>query len=209
MMITTDMAWLEDDTYLELVKTYVSGITELETQFKYAWYKLTTRDMGPIEKCLGNMVPPVQDFQRALPAAPTALPECVPIRSMIQTILNSAPDTLIPEMTNLTYMCAFTYREKDHAGECNGARIRFSPEKDWPENAETQETLKKLQPVKDAFPAISYADLVILSGQAAVESIGGNSMHFYGGRTDATNADLSGVLAQRHYVPTGCSFHLR
>jgi catalase-peroxidase len=205
MMLTADMAFLEDDTYSELVSTYASDITELETQFKYAWYKLTTRDMGPIEKCLGNMVPPAQDFQRALPAAPATPPDFVPIRSMIQTIMNSAPDTPIPEMTNLAYRCAFTYRETDHAGGCNGARIRFSPEKDWPENAGTQETLEKLQPVKNAFPAISFADLIVLSGQAAVESAGGNRMPFCGGRTDATNADLSGVLAPRHYVPATVS----
>jgi catalase-peroxidase len=205
MMLTADLAFLEDDVYLELANKFASDISELESHFKYAWYKLVTRDMGPIERCLGSMIPPAQDFQRALPAAPATLPDFVPIRSMIQTILNSAPDTIIPQMTNLAYMCAFTYRETDHAGGCNGARIRFSPEKDWPENAGTQETLKKLQPVKDAFPAISYADLIVLSGQAAVESAGGNSMPFCGGRTDATNADLSGVLAPRHYVPATVS----
>jgi catalase-peroxidase len=151
MMLTTDLAWLEDDNYLELVKTYESDITELETHFKHAWYKLMTHDMGPIEKCLGNMVPPAQDFQRALRAAPPTPPEFVPIRSMIQKILNSAPDTLI-EMTNLAYRCAFTYRETDHAGGCNGSRIRFLPEKDWPRMQDPKKLSRSSNPSRMPSP---------------------------------------------------------
>jgi catalase (peroxidase I) len=199
-MLTPDLAFLEDEKYKAIVDTFASNITELENQFKHAWYKLMTRDMGPIERCLGKRVPPVQDFQRPLPPTPEQLPDYIPVRSAIQSMLDK-DTTLIPELINLAYRCSFTYRQTDHAGGCNGARIRFSPEKDWPENAGTEETLKKLEPIKNDFPDISYSDLIVLAGQTALEAAGGNQMSFCGGRTDATDAESSDVLAPRHYEP--------
>jgi catalase (peroxidase I) len=132
-------------------------------------------DMGPALRCLGSMVPDPQPFQRTLPQSPPAdqLPDYIPVRSAIQAIIDgdsAATDKFI----NLAYRCAFTFRSTDYQGGCNGARIRFSPEADWPENEGTSDALEMLSPVKEMYSDISYADLIVLAALTALEQENGD-----------------------------------
>ncbi|KAG1661524.1 hypothetical protein FOA52_000034 [Chlamydomonas sp. UWO 241] len=111
-------------------------------------YKLTTQDMGPAARCLGNMVPLPQTFQHPLPAASKAMANLKNVRAAIVKVLRDAslsdilkPDTL-PDgsawygalFVNLAYQCASTFRATDYRGNCNGARIRLLPQSEWPNN---------------------------------------------------------------------------
>ena len=92
----------------------------------------------------------------------------------------------------LAYQCASTFRITDYLGGCNGARIRLSPQKDWPQNAGLYHALELLDGVKREFgEALSWADLIVLSGNVALEKAGGRAMPFCGGRTDATEGTKS------------------
>lgn len=212
MMLTTDVALTKDPVYLELVKQYARNITKLNAAFSHAWYKLTTRDMGPVTRCLGKDVPPAQSFQNPLPPPPSPLPDFRKVRRQIQKALTSRsrvpikPDTYKGKpyygtlFATLAWQCARTFRVTDYLGGCNGAAIRFSPEKDWPLNAHMDSVLQVLQPVKDMFrDSLSYADLIVLAGQTALEEAGGKKMKFCGGRSDAMDGKSSEFLAPRNY----------
>jgi catalase-peroxidase len=109
--------------------------------------------------------------------------------------------TKIGAYANLAYRCASTYGETDYRGGCNGARIRFSPESDWDSSTGTTDAFSTLESVKTSFPAVSYADLIVLAGQSAVEAAGGTAMQFCPGRTDALDATGSAKLEPRYYEP--------
>ena len=202
-MLTTDLALTKDSVYSEHVNTWAKNITSLELAFQHAWYKLTTSDMGPRTRCLGQNIPPAQAFQMPLPDAPYTLPVYVPIRSSIQTLLDGNA-TNVGKFVTLAYQCASTYRATDHMGGCNGARIRFSPEKDWPSNQGMMGVLATLAPVKRQYD-VSWADLIVLAGNTAMEHGGGNAMDFCGGRVDANNGNGTEILAPRTYTPATVS----
>jgi catalase-peroxidase len=201
MMLTTDIA-LREAEYEPISRLFAEDMGELEKQFEHAWYKLTSADMGTVDRCLGDEVPPAQEWQSPLPDPPTNLAEIdfVAIRSAIQTLVNK-DSTKIGAYTNLAYRCASTFRETDYKGGCNGARIRFSPESDWDSNTGTTDAFSTLKSVKSSFPAVSYADLIVLAGQTAVEAAGGTAMQFCAGRTDAFDAAESAKLEPRYYEP--------
>lgn len=95
----------------------------------------------------------------------------------------------------LAWQCSGTYRTTDYLGGCNGARIRFSPEKDWPVNVDLDKALLLLKPIKDRFGSrLSWADLIVLAGTVAIEEAGGRPMQFCGGRTDAEEGSGSEYL---------------
>ena len=173
MMLTSDIA-LREAEYEPISRLFAEDIGELENQFKHAWYHLTSADMGTVDRCLGDEVPPAQEWQSPLPDPPTNLAEIdfVAIRSAIQSLVDE-DSTKIGAYTNLAYRCASTFRETDYQGGCNGARIRFSPESDWVSNTGTTDAFSTLESVKTSFPAVSYADLIVLAGQTAVEAAGG------------------------------------
>lgn len=127
MMMTTDLALLEDDAYYELVVRFSEDINYLQEQFAHAWYKLVTRDMGPVTRCFGNDVPPAQPFQYPLPAP---LPEEdladfdeVKIY-LIENILYTPNSEIIemdaggygPLFIRLAWQCANTFRQTDYLG---------------------------------------------------------------------------------------------
>ena len=88
----------------------------------------------------------------------------------------------------LAWQCSSTFRSTDYLGGCNGARIRFSPQKDWPVNVNLENALNFLQPIKTQFETnLSWADLIILAGNTALEKVGGKPLTFCGGRTDAAD----------------------
>lgn len=207
MMLTSDIAFSQDSEYKKIAQEYAANIERLEADFMHSWYKLTTSDMGPATRCIGDEVPPPQNFQNPLPGlvqelrlTEQNLPDFIPVRSEIQLLLD-ADSTNGPAFINLAYRCASTFRVTDYKGGCNGARIRFSPEADWESNQGTAEALETLGPVKEKFPDITMADLIVLAGQTAIEDAGGVAMTFCGGRVDAKDASGSEILAPRSYSP--------
>jgi catalase-peroxidase len=200
-MLTTDIALSVDELYKPISKYYAANLTALSEDFARAWYKLAVADMGPVSRCMGDQVPAAQDFQFPLPNAPTQLPDFIPVRASIQSLLDQDEATAAA-FINLAYRCAFTYRATDYLGGCNGARIRFSPESDWPENVGTAQAVEMLSPLKEAYPDVSYADLIVLAGQTAIEANNSNlKLMFCGGRVDASDAAGTSILAPRTYIP--------
>jgi catalase (peroxidase I) len=199
-MLTTDLALAFDETYKPLSQEYAANLSKLETDFTAAWYRLTSSDMGPATRCIGEYVRPPQHWQHTLPEFSGELPDFTSVRGKIQELLGS-DDANYEAFVNLAYQCASTFRETDYRGGCNGARIRFSPENEWEVNAGTSDALVTLESVKEAYPNASYADIIVLAGQTAIESAGGMTQPFCGGRVDAEDGSGSEGLAPRVYTP--------
>ena len=196
-MLTTDIALIRDKKYLDLVKRFASDQEALDEAFAYAWYKLTTRDMGPVTRCIGNNVPPAQPWQFPLPPTPATLPNFALVQEDISNIMNKNNEA-VGKFIRLAWQSISTFRATDYLGGGNGARIRFSPQKDWPVNKNLDKVLNILQPVKERFGEnLSWADLIVLAGNVAIERAGGRQMKFCGGRTDADDGLGSENLAPR------------
>lgn len=213
-MLTADIALLKDPSYLAISKEFAADLPSLNDAFSRAWYKLTSHDMGPVARCRGNNIPPAQPFQNPLPPSPSKLPNYNSVRTAIKGLLNTNQAGLTGDkvgygktyngalFVNAAWQCASTFRLTDYAGGCNGAKIRFSPMKDWPANAGVDKVIAALAPVKKSFPNLSTADLIVLAGEVALEEAGAGDIAFTGGRVDAV--DGSGVehLAPRTYYPS-------
>jgi catalase-peroxidase len=189
MMFTTDIALKVDPEYRTHVDDFAKNETALADEFAIVWYKLVTRDMGPYSRCTGPDVPPPQDFQSPLPDTPGDLADMSVVDVKIQDLLNDNPDA---DFVRLATQCANTHRITDYRGGCDGARIRFSPGKDWQTNAGLNETLSLLEPIKEEFgDGLSWADLIVLAGNVQAKQLGApDDLSFCPGRTDA--ADGSG-----------------
>lgn len=109
--------------------------------------------MGPVTRCLGNDLPPAQEFQHALPAPPARLAHYSEVKLQIERVMTRDSRAIEADMSHgkpyygadfamLAWRCASTFRQTDYLGGCNGARIRFSPEKDWPQNMAMDRILK-------------------------------------------------------------------
>ena len=205
MMLTSDIALLADESYRSLVELYANDSGALADAFSHAWYKLTTRDMGPVTRCFGVDTPPVQPFQYPLPSPATSLSELAnftDVAAMLVPVLTTPQDSLDPDtyasgpsygalFVRLAFACASTFRGTDYLGGCNGARIRFPPQSEWPANVALDQALSLLQPVKDAFgDKLSWADLIALAGSTALAAKGA-AVDFCGGRTDALAPDAA------------------
>lgn len=199
MMLTSDISLTNDEEYLRLVQTYAKDPAELNKQFAAAWYKLTTRDMGPVTRCMGDMVPPAQPFQFPLPAPlpPSELADFDEVKKSVQKVIRTPKPSIIfadhgsygPLFLRLAWQCANTFRQTDYMGGCNGARLRLEPQISWPQNAALDKALELLSPIKESFGAgLSWADLIVLAGTTALEDAaaesGGIDIPFKGGRTD-------------------------
>jgi len=204
MMLTSDIALLRDHHYLEIVREFAGDLKAFENAFASAWYKLTTRDMGPVSRCLGNDVLPAQPWQNPLPPVdPNYPPDFHAVRKEVMSLISSTENP--GAYAHLAWRCASTFRSTDFHGGCNGARIRFSPEKDWQSNRPVLAALEHLGAVKAKFgPSLSWADLIVLAGNVALESSEGIvRLPFCGGRSDAT--DGSGSKNLKPYVPKTAS----
>lgn len=199
MMMTSDISLLHDPegSYQQLVKAWANDTRDFDHAFAHAWYKLTTRDMGPVSRCVGQDVPPVQAWQNPLPEPPSQLANFTLVKqSLLQNVLRKdAQNDHAALLLRLAWQCSSSFRQTDYLGGCNGARIRFSPQKDWPVNQQTDRALALLEQVKDEFgESLSWADLIVLAGNVAVEFAGGPELPFCGGRTDAVDGQGSEYL---------------
>ena len=197
VMFTTDLALKFDPIYAGISKKFHEDPKAFEDAFARAWYKLTHRDMGPITRCLGPLVAPVQIWQDPVPDKPAALIGADDIASLKASILGSGLSAA--SLVRVAWGSASTYRKTDHRGGANGARIRLAPQKDWEVNdpPALAATLEALEGVQAAFnkkgkAQVSMADLIVLGGCAGVEAAAKAAgvkveVPFTAGRTDATD----------------------
>jgi len=212
MMLTSDVSLKHDaeGEYQRIIAEYARDPEAFDAMFAHAWYKLTTRDMGPATRCVGELRPPAQPWQYPLPPPPPPedLPDFPAIADEIRQVLNTDDPALRPDyydgvpnygplFVRLAWQCASTFRATDYLGGCNGARLRFSPQKDWPANAALDATLLVLAPIQARHPSLSWADLIVLAGTTALEAAGSRPLAFCGGRTDAADGAGSEHLAPR------------
>lgn len=196
VMLTADLALNADPSYSALTKLYASDLEQLETDFAHSWYRLSSRDMGDYNRCIGDMLPGPQVWQQPLPDPPAMAPDVSVARAAVQAMIDEEKASTA-EFARLAFQCASTYRQTDHSGGCNGARIRFSPEKDWEVNAGLESVIAKLEGIDRG--DVSMADLIVLAGYVAIENDGGYTMPFCGNRVDAMDAAYSENLAPRDY----------
>ena len=132
MMFTTDIALKMDPAYAKIAKRFHEHPEEFEKAFAKAWYKLTTRDMGPVSRCLGPLVPEPQLWQDPVPKADYAMIDERDIASLKSKVLASGLS--VSQLVSTAWASASTFRGSDKRGGANGARIRLAPQKDWEVN---------------------------------------------------------------------------
>jgi catalase-peroxidase len=199
MMFTTDLALKVDPIYAPIAKRFLDHPEQFADAFAKAWYKLTHRDMGPLSRYLGPLVPAEpQLWQDPLPAVDHELIGEQDIAALKAKILASGLS--ISQLVTTAWASAATFRGSDKRGGANGARIRLAPQKDWEVNepAELAKVLQKLEAIQKEFnnsqsggKKVSLADLIVLGGCAAVEESAKKAGHnvkvpFSPGRTDAS-----------------------
>ena len=198
MMFTSDIALIRDPAYLAISKRFHENPDQFAEAFAKAWYKLTHRDMGPVSRCLGPMVPPAQLWQDPVPAVDHELIGEADIAALKATLLTSGLS--VSQLVTTAWASAASFRQTDKRGGANGARIRLAPQKDW--EANQPEELAKVLPVLEKVQAdfnaaqtggkkVSLADIIVLGGCAAVEAAAKKAGHdvkvpFAPGRTDAS-----------------------
>ena len=199
MMTTADMAMRMDPAYEKISRRFMQNPQELADAFARAWFKLTHRDMGPISRYLGPLVPTEElIWQDPVPAASHPLINDQDIAALKAKILAAGLTT--SQLVTTAWASASTFRGSDKRGGANGARIRLAPQKDWDVNqpAELAKVLATFETVQKDFNAaqsggrrVSLADLIVLGGCAAVEAAAKKAGHavsvpFSPGRTDAS-----------------------
>ena len=199
MMTTADMAMRMDPAYEKISRRFMANPHEFADAFARAWFKLTHRDMGPIERYLGPLVPKEELlWQDRIPAVDHSLVDVQDIAALKAQIVASGLSTA--QLVTTAWASASTFRVSDKRGGANGARIRLAPQKDWEVNqpAELATVLSALESIQRSFNGaqssgkkVSLADLIVLGGCAAVEAAakkGGVEVMvpFTPGRTDAS-----------------------
>jgi catalase-peroxidase len=222
-MLTTDLALRFDPAYEKISRRFLDNPDQFADAFARAWYKLTHRDMGPLSRYLGPLVPREKlIWQDPIPAVDHALIGQQDIAALKSRILESGLS--ISQLVTTAWASAATFRGSDKRGGANGARVRLSPQKDWAVNqpAELAKVLQKLEAIQKDFNGaqsggkkVSLADLIVLGGCAAVEAAAKKAGHdvqvpFSPGRMDAaqdqTDVDSFAVLEPiadgfRNYLP--------
>ena len=203
-MLTTDLALRMDPAYEPISRRFHQNPQAFADAFAKAWFKLTHRDMGPIVRYLGPLVPAEpQLWQDPVPAVTHALVSAADIAALKRTILTSGLSA--SQLVSTAWASASTFRGTDKRGGANGARIRLAPQKDWEANnpPELAQVLSTLEGIQQAFndaqaagkdtakTQVSLADLIVLAGCAAVEQAARTAGYdvpvpFTPGRTDAS-----------------------
>jgi catalase-peroxidase len=198
-MLTTDLSLRFDPAYEKVSRRFLEHPDEFADAFARAWFKLTHRDMGPIARYLGPLVPKeVLIWQDPVPVVDHPLINDQDIETLKAKALASGLS--ISQLVITAWASAATFRGSDKRGGANGARIRLAPQKDWEVNqpAELAKVLAKLETIQKEFNGsqsggkkVSLADLIVLAGSAAVEAAAKKAGHsakvpFAPGRTDAS-----------------------
>ena len=211
MMATTDLSLRMDPAYEKISRRFHKNPQEFADAFAKAWYKLTHRDMGPIARYLGPLVPKGQLlWQDPIPAVDHKLIDEQDIAALKARILASGLS--ISQLVTTAWASAATFRGSDKRGGANGGRIRLAPQNNWEANqpAELAKVLQTLEAIQKDFNSaqsggkkVSLADLIVLGGCAAVEAAAKKAgievkVPFSPGRTDAsqeqTDVDSFAVL---------------
>ncbi|HEY6602839.1 MAG TPA: peroxidase family protein, partial [Xanthobacteraceae bacterium] len=204
-MLTTDLSLRMDPAYEKISRRFYEHPDQFADAFARAWFKLTHRDMGPIHRYLGPLVPKeILIWQDPIPAVNHPLVGEQDIAALKAKILGSGLS--VSQLVSTAWASASTFRGSDKRGGANGARIRLAPQKDWEINqpAELANVLQKLEAIQKEFNAsqsggkrVSLADLIVLGGCAAIEKAAKDAGHdvkvpFTPGRTDASqeNTDV-------------------
>jgi catalase-peroxidase len=201
-MLVTDLSLRMDPTYEKISRRFYDHPEEFADAFARAWFKLTHRDMGPRSRYLGPEVPAEElIWQDPVPAVNHKLIDAKDIAALKAKILKSGLS--VSQLVSTAWASASTFRGSDRRGGANGARIRLAPQKDWKVNepAELAKTLQTLEKNQNEFnksqkngkkaKKVSFADLIVLAGCAALEKAakaGGHNVKvpFTPGRTDAS-----------------------
>jgi catalase-peroxidase len=196
-MLTTDLSLRLDPAYEKISRRFLEHPDQFADAFARAWFKLTHRDMGPIDRYLGPEVPKEElIWQDRVPKADHPLVGDADIESLKARVLASG--LTVSELVSTAWASASTFRGSDKRGGANGARIRLAPQKDWKANqpAQLKKVLDTLESIRSEFNGdigkkISLADLIVLAGSAAVEKAAKDGGHaikvpFSPGRTDAS-----------------------
>jgi catalase-peroxidase len=198
-MLTTDLSMKADPAYEKISKRFYEHPDQFADAFARAWFKLTHRDMGPIARYLGPLVPKEElIWQDPIPAVNHPLIGEQDIAALKAKILASGLS--VSQLVSTAWASASTFRGSDKRGGANGARIRLAPQKDWEVNQPAQlgKVLQTLEGIQKEFNAsqsggkkVSLADLIVLGGNAAVEKAAKDAGHdvkipFKPGRMDAS-----------------------
>jgi catalase-peroxidase len=176
-MLTTDLSLRFDPVYEKISRRFYEHPDELADAFARAWFKLTHRDMGPIARYLGPLVPKEPlPFQDPIPAVDHQLIGEQDVAALKAKLLASGLS--VSQLVATAWASASTFRGSDKRGGANGARIRLAPQKDWDVNqpAQLAKVLQRLEAIHKDFNAsqsggkkVSLADLIVLGGCAAIE----------------------------------------
>jgi catalase-peroxidase len=198
-MLTTDLALRFDPAYEKISRRFYEHPDQLADTFARAWFKLTHRDMGPIVRYLGPLVPKeTLPWQDPIPAVNHPLISEQDIATLKAKILASGLS--VSQLVSTAWASASTFRGSDKRGGANGARIRLAPQRDWEVNqpAELSKVLQKLEAIQKEFNTsaaggkkVSLADLIVLGGDAAIEKGAKDAgidvkVPFHPGRMDAS-----------------------
>ena len=189
-LLTSDVALMADDQYKIIVSSFAQDLEYFDQSFASAWYKLTTRDMGPRSRCSNEDAPPAQSWQHPLPERTDPTPDFAQVRLSIREIIREE-SVATGLMSRLAWQCASSFRATDYQGGCNGARIRHPPASDWAVNTNLGEALALLEPVKHQYgSSLSWADLIVLAGTTALEEAGNMTIPFCDvGRVDSEDGE--------------------
>ncbi|HTW36318.1 MAG TPA: catalase/peroxidase HPI, partial [Rhizomicrobium sp.] len=173
-MLTTDLSLRFDPAYEKISRRFYEHPEQFADAFARAWFKLTHRDMGPIKRYLGPLVPKeTLIWQDPIPAVDHPLIGERDVAALKAKILASGLS--VSQLVSTAWASASTFRGSDKRGGANGARIRLSPQKDWEVNepAQLKAVLEKLRAIQKEFNIggheVSLADLIVLGGVAAIE----------------------------------------
>ena len=198
-MLTTDLSLRFDPAYEKISRRFYEHPAEFADAFARAWFKLTHRDMGPVARYLGPLVPQeTLIWQDPIPKVNYPLINDADVTALKSRMLASGLS--VAELVSTAWASASTFRGSDKRGGANGARIRLAPQKDWEINqpAQLKTVLQRLEAIQKEFNAaasggqqVSLADLIVLGGCAAVEKAArdaGNDIRvpFKAGRNDAS-----------------------
>jgi catalase-peroxidase len=191
-MLTTDLSLRFDPAYEKISRRFLAHPDQFADAFARAWFKLTHRDMGPIARYLGPLVPKeTLIWQDPIPAASHPPIGDADVAALKTKILGSG--LTVSQLVSAAWASASTFRGSDKRGGANGARVRLAPQKDWEVNqpAELKTVLSKLEAIQKESGKISLADLIVLGGCAAVEKAAKDAgidvkVPFAPGRSDAS-----------------------